>query len=98
MTGSNCSLLPDSNHRFSWWRGLRCAASVTEVLNSDAEQITLQWPNPELYGAPLVGYNIYMDNGMGGELTFYKHVSAQEARAEECLVLPARGERARIGV
>ncbi|CAK9047987.1 Fibronectin type-III domain-containing protein 3a, partial [Durusdinium trenchii] len=59
------------------------AQPALEVLNSDAEQITLQWPNPELYGAPLVGYNIYMDNGMGGELTFYKHVSAQEVALDE---------------
>ena len=47
-----------------------CAAGVFstlfEVLNSDSEQITLEWPNPELFNAPLVGYNIYLDDGMGG--------------------------------
>jgi hypothetical protein len=49
---------------------------VLTVANVNAEQVTLRWPEPELYNVSLVGYNIYMDDTMGGEIQFYRHLPA----------------------
>jgi len=58
-------------------------SSPPEVPNASiayfsTEQVTLQWPAPELYGAPLVGYKIFGDDGLGGEIVFQRDVPAAD--------------------
>lgn len=59
------------------------AAPVLQVHSSDSDQITLTWPNPELYNAPLIGYNIYLDDGLGGDLLLHHYVPADDVAYDE---------------
>ena len=59
------------------------AAPVLQVHSSDSDQITLTWPNPELYNAPLIGYNIFLDDGFGGDLLLHHYVPADDVAYDE---------------
>ena len=59
------------------------AAPVLQVHSSDSDQITLTWPNPELYNAPLIGYNIFLDDGLGGDLLLHHYVPADDVAYDE---------------
>ncbi|CAJ1451425.1 unnamed protein product, partial [Effrenium voratum] len=42
-----------------------------------------KWASPDLFNAPLVGYNIYMDDGLGGDVNLYTHLPAEEVAYDE---------------
>lgn len=56
---------------------------VLEVYSSDPDQITLKWPNPDLFNAPLVGYNVFLDDGLGGDINLNKYVAADDVAYDE---------------
>ena len=43
------------------------AAFPYTAKNKKWRELARKWANPDLFNAPLVGYNIYMDDGLGGE-------------------------------
>ncbi|CAE7034886.1 PTPRF [Symbiodinium natans] len=59
------------------------AQPVVTVRSSDARQIMITWPTPELFGAPLLGYRIYMDDGLGGNLDLYRDLAVEEVALDE---------------
>ena len=56
---------------------------ILEVYSSDPDQITLKYPTPELYNAPLVGYNVFLDDGLGGDLKLHAYVPADDVAYDE---------------
>eukprot|EP00931_Biecheleriopsis_adriatica_P049660 TRINITY_DN28729_c0_g1_i1.p1 TRINITY_DN28729_c0_g1~~TRINITY_DN28729_c0_g1_i1.p1 ORF type:complete len:8011 (-),score=1403.57 TRINITY_DN28729_c0_g1_i1:177-21446(-) len=58
-------------------------APVVELANAESQQVTLRWTVPDTKGAPLVGYNIYMDDALGGELTLWTHLAASDVAMDE---------------
>jgi len=46
----------------------RPAAPEVLVVDHDEQQVTLQWTTDNLNSAPLVGYHIFADDGLGGDI------------------------------
>lgn len=40
--------------------------------------VTLRWPVPELYGAPLLGYRVYSNDGLGFDMALVEYISARD--------------------
>jgi len=54
-------------------------APIVSVVDHDEKQVTLQWTTTNLNGAPLVAYNIFADDGLGGDLTLVKRLEGRNA-------------------
>jgi len=52
---------------------------IVEFVDADEKQVTLQWKQPELYGAPLLGYKIYIDDGRGGDMMLARQIMGRNA-------------------
>ena len=60
------------------WSNDPPSAPEVEFVHANGEQVTIKWEKPDLQGAPLVEYRVYVDNGLGGRTRLFATIPAEK--------------------